>query len=165
MSNLLTLRNALFACAIAWLCAGPAHAGESGPPVPDPQVLIDLVRDTVLAVDAGNKTGDYGKLFDMGAPAFQTANPPERLAQSFAPLRAHNLDLAPVEKMTPLTTGPPALDRNGLLRILGFFELADRQLVYDVLYDYDAAARRWRIAGISLTPRDLPKTPELMQPQ
>lgn len=141
-----------------------ARAEDAGPPVPDPQELIDLVRDTVLAVDAGNKSGDYSQLFKMGAPAFQTANPPDRLAQSFALLRAHNLDLAPVRNMTPLTTGPPALDRNGLLRILGYFELHDRQIVYDVLYEYDAPGRRWLVSGVSLTPRNLPKTPALMQP-
>lgn len=136
-----------------------------GPPVPDAQELIDLVRETVLAVDAGNRTGDYGRLHAMGAPGFQSANPPEKLAAGFERLRGRNLDLTPVREKTPMTSGAPTLDRNGLLRILGFFELSQIQLVYDLVYDYDVDGRRWRLAGISLTPRDIAPQPELIQPQ
>jgi hypothetical protein len=160
-----SVRLLALVCAVTICCSAHfARADDLGPPVPDPQDLIGLVRDTVLAVDAGNKSGGYDVLFGMGSPAFQSANPPDRLAESFSRLRRHNLDLAPVKNMTPLTTGAPTLDRNGLLRILGFFELAGRQIVYDLVYEYDGKARRWRVAGVSLTPRNLPQTPELMQP-
>ncbi|MGQ0456204.1 MAG: hypothetical protein ACT4OU_03980 [Hyphomicrobium sp.] len=127
--------------------------------------MIDLVRETVLAVDAGNHSGDYGRLHAMGAPGFQAANPPERLAAGFERLRAQKLDLSPVSEKTPMTSRAPTLDRNGLLRILGFFEIGQIQLVYDLLYDYDPDGRRWRLAAISLTPRDIAPQPELMQPQ
>jgi hypothetical protein len=158
----MALIASLFAVAAAVnVIAEPSQA----PPVPDPQDLIDLVRSTVLAVDAANKSGDYGGVHAIGTPAFQAALPPDQLSLVFSDLRAANVDMAEAGQRSPLTTRPPTLDRQGLLRILGFFEFSERQLVYDLLYDYDFDDARWRLAGIKLTPRDLPQTPELMQPQ
>jgi hypothetical protein len=153
----------------AWLFAAiisclPALAG-SGPPVPDPADLITLVQDTIMAVAEGNANGDYAALHAMGTPAFQTENPPGKLAGGFAALRASGFDLSSVRNRTPLTTRSPTLDRNGRLRILGYYDLLDRQVVYDVLYDYDEAQGRWRLASISVTPRVLPPQPQLMQPE
>lgn len=141
------------------------RAGDQGPPVPDPQDLIDLVRNTVLAVHEGNSSGNYQKLYDMGSPEFQAAHPLANLKTKFARLKDHPVDLSAVRTLTPLTTGAPTLDRNGLLRILGFFEIKRVQLVYDLLYDYDENGKRWRVIGILLNPRDIPPEPDLIQPQ
>lgn len=141
------------------------RAGNEGPPVPDPQDLIDLVRNTVLAVHDGNTSGNYQKLFDMGAPDFQAAHPKENLQKKFSRLKDHPVDLSAVRALTPLTTGAPTLDQNGLLRILGFFEIKRVQLVYDILYDYDRNGKRWRVIGISLNPRNIAPEPELIQPR
>ena len=115
-------RCTAFFLIFAMLAAMPAVASDD-PPVPDPIELMTLVRTTVLAVDTGNKTGSYQTLWAMGNPAFQQANPAEKLRQDFAKLRATGLDLEPVRTLVPLTTRAPTVDRNGLLRILGFFEL------------------------------------------
>lgn len=155
------VRASLFAAIIS--CSA-ALAG-SGPPVPDPADLIALVQDTIMAVAEGNANGDYSTLHAMGTPAFQTENPPGKLADGFAALRASGFDLSSVRNKTPLTTRSPTLDRNGRLRILGYYDLLDRQVVYDVLYDYDEAQTRWRLASISVTPRVLPPQPQLMQPE
>lgn len=142
----------------------PAFSYE-GPPVPDPDDLSGLVTATVLAVDAGNKSGNYAALHAMGSPAFQSAYPADKLSGLFGNLRASGLDLAIVKDKVPLTSRPPTLDANGRLRILGFYELPGIQLVYDVLYDYDQAGRRWTLAAISVKDRPLPPQPELLQPQ
>lgn len=142
----------------------PAQAYE-GPPVPDPQDLIDLVRDTVLAVDSGNKSGDYQTLYAMGSARFQSEHPTKKLAEEFASLKSAAVDLGPVRSLTPVTSRPPTLDRNGLLRMLGFFEIENRRIVFDLVYDYDTALNGWRLAGISIDPRVMPPEPKLMQPE
>ena len=102
----------------------------------------------------------------MGGPAFKAAYPAEKLADAVRTACAlGKLDLAIVKDKVPLTTRPPTLDRNGRLRILGYYELPGTQLVYDVLYDYDPAASRWLLAAISVKDRALPPQPELLQPQ
>lgn len=162
------IRNAgVLAGVIACLAVLPPRLAFSydGPPVPGPTELSDLVTATMLAVDAGNKSGSYAALHAMGGPAFQAAYPAEKLAGLFATLRASNLDLAILKDKVPLTSRPPTLDGNGRLRILGYYELPAKQLVYDVLYDYDPAGRRWTLAAISVKDRPLPPQPDLMQPQ
>ncbi|MFN0217821.1 MAG: hypothetical protein ACKVP4_03285 [Hyphomicrobium sp.] len=160
------LKSFAFALVIFAALAAPGRSEERlGPPIPGSFELIDLVRATVLAVDAGNKSGDYTRLFEMGTPTFQAATSPERLAAGFEPLRSRTRDLSVVKAMTPQTTGAPTVDRNGLLRILGFFEIGAVQLVYDLVYDYDHQERRWRVAAISLIPHDIAPQPELMQPR
>ncbi len=162
---------------LTWAAASVALAGSvtdgtitagpvtDAPPVPEPGDLMTLVRETVLAVDAGNKSGDYASLYAMGNAKFQAANSTDKLAANFTKLRSAGLDLEPVRTMVPLTSRPPMLDRNGLLRILGYFEFPSKQVVYDLVYTYESAPLRWRLAGISVLPRDLPEQPVLMQPQ
>jgi hypothetical protein len=142
----------------------PAVAYD-GPPVPDPTDLVELVRKSVLAVDAGNKSGQYTALHDMGSTAFKQAYDLAALNRSFSELRSAALDLAIVKDKVPLTSRPPTLDRNGRLRILGYFELPPNQLVYDVLYDFDTGQKLWKIASISVKSRPLPEQPELLQPR
>ena len=95
----------LAACLIMSLtwAAGRA-AADDGPPIPEPGELMTLVRDTVLAVDKGNKTADYTALHAMAADPFQAAYPAEKLASLFAELRATKLDMEPVRTKLPQTT-------------------------------------------------------------
>jgi hypothetical protein len=144
--------------------SGPSFA-QDGPPIPDAPVFMDMIRNAVLAVDTGNKTGDYSALREMGNPQFQSHVTTSELASQFTKLRALGLDLSAVKTMMPLTTRPPTLDRNGLLRILGYFEMPERRLIYDVVYTYDPAGKQWQLASILINPRELPAEPKLLQPE
>jgi hypothetical protein len=151
----------LFAVSLA---SSRTFAG-GGPPVPDPSDLMSLVHKSILAVAEGNAGGDYIVLNTMGSPAFKAGNTPETLAKGFADLRTSGVDLMAVRHKIPLTTRTPTMDKNGWLRILGYYELPEHQIVYDVLYDYDMAAGAWQLAGILVKPRILPPQPQLMQPE
>ena len=48
-----------------------AHSYD-GPPLPEPKELIDLVRETMLAVDAGKKPADYAALQRDGRTSVQS---------------------------------------------------------------------------------------------
>jgi hypothetical protein len=158
--------NGLLSMALAGLIMLSGRSlAQDGPPIPDATVFMDLIRNTVLAVDTGNKTGDYNALHDMGNPQFQSRTTSGELAAQFAKLRALGLDLSVVKTMMPLTTRPPTLDRNGLLRILGYFEMPERRLIYDVVYTYDPAGKQWQLASILINPRELPPEPKLLQPE
>lgn len=52
-----------------------------------------LARDTVLALNHANATGNYAILRDLGAPGFQQVNTHARLADAFAELRGRQLQL------------------------------------------------------------------------
>lgn len=135
------------------------------PPTPSAEDLIALIRKAVLALDHGNKNGDYTELFSLGTKDFQAAHPKAALAADFKNLRDAKLDLSLAAEKTPLSTGPPRMDPNGLLRLAGAFKFPDKEIVYDLLYTFDGDAKDWRLAGIAIRPRIVEEPPEIMQPQ
>jgi hypothetical protein len=72
-------------------------------------VLI-LIRESLLALDQANKTGNYTVLRDLGSPAFQ-ANSAARLSEIFAKQRNDNVDLSGVVVIDPQLTLLPQTRR------------------------------------------------------
>jgi hypothetical protein len=121
--------------------ASPPGAGT--PAIEWHQTLI-LVRTYLAALQAADQTGDYRVLYEMGAPGFQAANPPERLATVFAHLRSYNLNAVLVD--TPTFTQPPVVDRAGRLNMKGYF-LRDGYRV-DFLLIFEAEQGTWKLFGM-----------------
>jgi len=103
----------------------PTQQPQQQPVAPNPAqidrngVLI-LIRETLLALDQANKTGNYSVLRDLGAPGFQ-ANSAARLAEIFAQQRRDNIDLSGVAVIDPQLTLLPQVEANGMMRMAGFF--------------------------------------------
>ena len=64
-----------------------ANAPSDAPPLPSMEELVSLVRNVLLAVNDANLTGNYSVLRDLSAPDSQGLNTPERLEESFRPIR------------------------------------------------------------------------------
>src|SRR5258705_1911672 len=64
-------------------------AKNTYPAVPPPELLLLMIRTTVIGLDQANKTGNYAVLRKLGGPGMQ-AMTQEQLAQTFAPLRSRN---------------------------------------------------------------------------
>jgi hypothetical protein len=109
-------------------------------------VLI-LIRESLLALDQANKTGNYSVLRDLGAPAFQ-ANNAARLAEIFAKQRNENVDLSGVVVIDPQLTLLPQIEASGLLHMSGFFPSVPTQVNFDLAYA--AVNGQWRLFGISV---------------
>ena len=60
----------------------PATAAAQ-PALPFPQAMI-LIRSALTALQQADETNDYSVLNALGSTSFRTANPPARLAQTFA---------------------------------------------------------------------------------
>lgn len=132
-----------------------ARPGQAAPPRPTPGpaqidrngVLI-LIRSTLLALDAANRTGNYTVLRDLGAPQFQTVNTAARLSEIFAVQRAQNLDLSGIAVLEPQLTVLPEIGANGLMRMAGFFPSVPVQVNFELLFA--PVEGRWRPFGISV---------------
>jgi hypothetical protein len=110
-------------------------------------VLI-LIRETLLALDQANKTGNYTVLRDLGAPDFQ-ANSAARLAEIFAQQRKDNVDLSGVAVIDPQLTLLPQIEANGMMRMAGFFPSVPTQVNFELLYA--PVGGRWRLFGLSVS--------------
>jgi hypothetical protein len=108
----------------AWAALGPAFAQQEPKPAQiDRNGVMILIRETLLALDQANKTGNYTVLRDLGSPAFQ-ANTAARLGEIFASERRDNLDLSGVAVLDPQLSLLPQIEASGLLHMSGVFPSA-----------------------------------------
>ena len=126
--------------------AAPAPAPSS--PIGYPQALI-LIRTSLAAVEQANETNDYDILFKLGAQGFQSANPPARLAQLFAPLRPYNLNAAMV--LEPKFIEAPHLLPDQKLAMKGVFDVQGKQILFSLIFTPEAG--HWRLFGIGVQVR------------
>ena len=117
------------------------------PTVPSDDVLLLLIRSTLIALNQANVTGNYSVLRDLAAPSFREANSLEKLTQIFARMRQRNLDLAPILLIQPKLYRKAEITPKGMLRITGFFEIDPERVNFDLLYQ--PVQGRWRLFGIS----------------
>jgi hypothetical protein len=135
------------------LAEAQAPAPKQSAPAPKPAqidrngVLI-LVRETLIALDQANKTGNYTVLRDLGSPDFQ-ANSAARLAEIFAQHRKDNIDLSGVAVIDPQLTLLPQIEANGLMHMAGFFPSVPTQVNFEMAYA--PVGGRWRLFALSVS--------------
>jgi hypothetical protein len=112
----------------------------------DRNSVLMLVRSSLIAVDQGNKTGNYTVLHDLGAAGFQAANNPARLGEIFSKLRNDKVDLAGVTAIDPHLTLVPQIEANGMMHMAGFFPSVPSQVNFELIYT--PVDTQWRLFGI-----------------
>jgi hypothetical protein len=134
--------------------SGSASAASQAPAPPpnlsstELAVVLTLVRNTLVALNQANLTGNYTVLRDLGAPGFREANNSSRLAEIFAPVRALNIDLSPVVLIEPRLTVAKVND-NGMLSIAGSLPTQPVVVSFEMLYQ--RVQNGWQIFGVSIS--------------
>lgn len=113
----------------------------------DKNGVMILIRSTLIALDQGNKTGNYTVLRDIAAPGFAASNNPARLAEIFANLRREKVDLSGVLVLEPQLTTLPELDERGMMHFAGVFPSVPLQVNFELLFA--AVDGQWRLFGVS----------------
>jgi hypothetical protein len=158
-------RRALIAALLfAWTADALAEEARPTAPAPAPQQqqqlpvsleqALYLIRSTLLSLNDANRTGNYTVLRDLAAPDFQARNTSADLAQAFADLRRRNFDLFSVALAAPQLSAAPALDGNGMLRLIGAFPTRPLQINFDLLFQN--VGGQWRLFGISVATPQVP---------
>jgi hypothetical protein len=125
-------------------------AATQAAPIPaqiDRNGVLILIRSALIALDQGNKTGNYTVLRDLGAPGFQV-NTAARLAEIFAAQRRDNIDLSGVAVLEPQLSVLPQIEANGMLRMAGFFPSVPTQVNFELMFA--PVSGQWRLFGISV---------------
>ena len=125
----------------------PAAQAAPKPAQIDRNGVLILIRTALIALDQGNKTGNYTVLRDLGAPAFQT-NTAARLAEIFVTQRRDNIDLSGVAVLDPQLTLLPQIEANGMLRMAGFFPSVPTQVNFELIFA--PVSGQWRLFGVSV---------------
>jgi hypothetical protein len=138
----------------------PAAQPEPAAAVPDDVRIVLMIRNTVLALNQANQTGNYSVLRDMGTPAFQMTNSQARLAEIFASLRARRLDLSPVMVFNPKLAAPAALQEGQVLKLAGYFPTTPEQVQFELAYQH--YGEQWLLAGLAINVAPLGDGPQAL---
>ena len=142
-----------------------ASAQPDAPTLPSAEQLIALVRNVLLAVNDANLTGNYTVLRDLTAPDSQGLNTPERLEESFRPIRQQGTDFSIVAVATPRFFQLPTFTPQGYLRVNGEFNSSPR-ITFDIFLQH--VAGRWRPyaigVGVVPVPGNPPPSTEVKSP-
>ena len=135
-----------------------ASAQPDAPTLPSAEQLIALVRNVLLAVNDANLTGNYTVLRDLTAPDSQGLNTPERLEESFRPIRQQGTDFSIVAVATPRFFQLPTFTPQGYLRVNGEF-ISSPRITFDIFLQH--VAGRWRpyAIGVGVVPVQVNPTP------
>ena len=120
------------------------------PKVPTAPAALALVRTTLIAVDHGNKTGNYTVLRDMAAPSFRNSNNAAKLGSIFANLVAQRVDMLPVLVVEPAYREQPRLTAQRMLYIAGRFDIRPRPVSFELLFE--VVKGEWQLYGVSIVP-------------
>jgi hypothetical protein len=150
----------------AVLLVGPSFAGAAiaqeqargGPPqkVDGPTISM-LIRETMVALDQADITGNYTVLRDLGASVMRASNTASDLADHFAGFRQKRISLAQAVLFDAVLDQKPNLSTDGALRLIGHFPTRPQEILFDLTFVFEN--NTWRVAQISAgtrAPADAP---------
>jgi hypothetical protein len=107
-----------------------------------------LVRESLLAFNAALQAKNFAAFHKTIVTGWQKQVSPEKLQEQFQGFIDKEIDLAPVAKLEPEFSKPPAVDEDGLLLLEGTYSDGKRGLSFDLAYLFEAP--KWRLAKINV---------------
>jgi len=103
--------------------------------MPDSAVQAMLIKNTLVAVNHGNLTGNYTVLRDLSSENFRRKNTAADLSTTFANLRQQKLDLSPIlVTKVQLTKQPRKDETRGRMLLVGFFPTRPRAVRFALIF-------------------------------
>jgi hypothetical protein len=117
---------------------------------PSAEMILVMIRSTLITLNDALRTGNYTVLRDLSAPSFRDRNTAGRLHQIFSGLGTKGIDLSAAAILAPKLRQAPDIDENRHLKISGYFPGQPVQINFDMAFE--AVAGQWRLFGISVNP-------------
>jgi hypothetical protein len=114
----------------------------------DRTAALILIKNTLIAVNQGNLTGNFTVLRDLASPGFRNRNSAGDLATIFQNLKQKKVDLSPVVVLDPLIA-PPQVTKEGLLLIEGYFPSNPLRINFKLGY-IKSETGGWMIDAVSV---------------
>lgn len=112
----------------------------------DKNGILILIKNSIIAIDQANKTGNYTVVRDLGAPEFQL-NTAAKLSEIFLNIR--KIDLSGIIVIEPHLTLMPQIESSGMMRVAGYFPSVPTQIYFEMLFA--PINGEWRLFGISIS--------------
>jgi hypothetical protein len=115
--------------------------------VPQPEVLLLMLRSAIVALHHANMTNNYAVLRELGGPGLQRFSA-SQLSDAFADLRSPSLNLSPVIVVTPQVVEVPTITPEGLLRLVGYFPTQPLQIHFETVFE--PVNGEWKLFGLTV---------------
>lgn len=109
--------------------------------------LLILIRQTLIALDLSNKSGNYTILREISAPGFAAINDAARLSRSFRSQRERGVDYTGTLVYEPQITRGPEISKDGMLRFQGYFPSASSQIKFEMIFA--PVNGQWKLFGLA----------------
>jgi hypothetical protein len=140
----------------------PAVPAQTGIQVPQPEVLLLLIRSALIGLDHANRTGNYSVLRELGGPGLQQHSSAQ-LSNAFAALRTNKIDLLPAAILTPQLVQQPAVSPEGLLQLIGYLPTQPKRIEFHIVYQ--PAGGQWKLFGVNVGLADAPAPTDKVEPK
>ena len=109
-------------------------AGQAPLAAPDRPLQVMLIRNTLIAVNHGNLTGNYTVLRDLASERFRQRHNASDLAATFGNLKQQKLDLSPILVIEPQLTQQPGEVSPGRLQLVGVIPTRPQEVQFGLLF-------------------------------
>lgn len=120
------------------------------------ELIMTLVRTSLIALHQANLTGNYTVLRDLGTPAFRERNSPTDLGGIFAWLRQLKVDLSASVRIDPKISRA-SVSKEKILDVVG--QLATKPVGIGFEFVFQPVGGWWRIDAIGITPGQASDSP------
>lgn len=146
---LVCARVLLGVVSVTCLTFASSASAQSPQSIPDHAAQVMLIRNTVVALNHANITGNYTVVRDLASERFRQRHTAGDLATTFTNLRQQKLDLSPVLLFEPTLTQVPGTDQYGRLHLVGYFPTRPLAVRFALVFQNVPAG--WVIDEISLS--------------
>ncbi|MFM6986084.1 MAG: hypothetical protein ACKOXQ_05620 [Hydrogenophaga sp.] len=126
------------------------------PVAPPASPVTRLLRDMMLAAQAGNVSGDYKALHALMSPAVKAQVKPGQLAQALQTFRERKIDLAQAVLSDPVYSRAPQHEQQGSVSVAGYFP--SKPLAVRFSMTVRQLTEGWRIEALQLDALAMPDT-------
>ena len=123
-------------------------AESGGQVIPSKTEAAKLAIDTTLSFSRAVNANDLKAFYVQTAAEFQHDVPFEKFNAGFSPFVEQHINLAPVEKVTPLLTSEPGVSPQGILQVEGYFPFTESRVNFSYKYLYRFTD--WKIVGVNI---------------
>lgn len=116
--------------------------------LPPDEELQTLVEESLLDFNAAVQAKDFGSFHDKISALWQGQITAEQLQEIFQVFIDSEIDIAPIEQLTPEFSEPPAITPEGTLEVVGFYPTQPSRVSFELTYCYEDPA--WKLAGIQV---------------
>ena len=120
--------------------------------IPDKKALQMLVAQTLLDFNAAVQAKDFTSFYETISRTWQGQTSAEQLAETFKSFVDNQIDISPIQNVTPEFNAPAVIDNKGALNITGFFPTQPSRVIFDLNFVFEQS--EWKLLGISLNLRE-----------